>query len=333
MTKIKLIGDLFRVYFLYQEYFYIELLRDITKEDFTILSRKSNALDFILNDDPLKNWELDQEYPHKAKFIIKLTLADELDKVIKCETGTTLRATLNNKTQGIFTPCSRGLNINFNYKGCSSDQSRNKKLQKVREKLILKIKESHKNKEEECYKSQIQTIRDDIDYINNTYNSNISHNTMNSYKLHEVILAKNKRTKEIDTIREKNKQIEQLKKEIEELSANVEIEYKEDFKKEITSWKEIPTETKRSTYSIVAASKSPIGVPTLDITPKLFIVTGPDLISFPVVPSKRTKESSKAILGPLTSPKVEGFVHDKTPVPSVVRNSPGEPVSTGSVRV
>ena len=85
MDKTITVCDLFKVYFLWGKYYYIELLRPLESKDFIILSPLSNSIQFIKD----SNWFYEKSNKHrsngneydlvyKAKFEIQLRYKDEL---------------------------------------------------------------------------------------------------------------------------------------------------------------------------------------------------------------------------------------------------------------
>ena len=86
--KTVVLGDLFKVYFLWDRHFYIELLRPLESRDFTVLHQEGNAIHFIKDSD----WFYTHTYSHRANgdkynLVHKATLSIQLsykDELIAC---------------------------------------------------------------------------------------------------------------------------------------------------------------------------------------------------------------------------------------------------------
>ena len=254
MEKVIKVCDLFQVYFIWDSYFYIELLRPLEERDFTVLSTTDNSIRFISDND----WSFNLDYKLnscgsrsnlviKAHYAIVFNYKEELESCIRANIKEVDNKQLMDMFANLYNKYTATLHVNYNYGGCVNKESRDKKDAKALKELKdIVLGDRGKNKVSSLYSSTIEKINQKFGYYNTEYYDKVRYAIRDDIEFHNSIRSKysDESKKLVDEIENRREKIKELEKEIEKLVVVVGEEHKEIMSKEISEMSYIPSSVK-----------------------------------------------------------------------------------------
>lgn len=252
MKTILIGGDrpLFKVYIIWNSYFYLELLRPMERLDFSVIGGPINSLDFITGD----SWVYDLEYKLnsngsksslvcKSKYTIQFNYREELmESLLPYLDKKKLTDMLDNLYECFFT----GSHVSYNYVGCSSNESRDKKDKLSLEKLREINRTSGETRISKLYEKSMEKLVKSIEYYNSDYHDRVRYAFRDNSDFHDDIRRRysEESNRLVDEIESKRLIVSGLVEEIEKLSKVVGDEHKSIMKENVMSMTDIPLKLK-----------------------------------------------------------------------------------------
>lgn len=268
-TTSVMIGDLFKVYFLWERYYFLELLRPLETKDFVVLSPEQQSLRFIKDNDwfyelsSMTRSDGAKTHPvYKAKYKIQFRYSEEikecLSKGLKYPHTNSETLSLDN----LFENYLAGLHIKFSYGGCPDKDSRDKKDKKVLEELQVMVEgQDGISKLTDLYKNSIEKTINKINRLNGSYSDELVRAVKNNLEYHKGFSVKysEKIRNVITDINDKRDLIKNLENEIAELALMVNVEHKDLLLKDVNGWDNTPSDVKER-LSIVIKDIEMVGL-------------------------------------------------------------------------
>jgi hypothetical protein len=175
-TSIVKIGDLLKVYFLFEKYYFLELVRPLERRDFIVLSPEQQSLRFIKDSDwfyELKskrrsNFDL-YDLMYKAKYEIKFRYEDELRECIKQGLNGKDIATYHADIfYSFFDLYQCSMFIKYDYNDCPTQDSRDTENKRILECLQKRVDSLEGlQKIDKLYTKAIKQLGKKINLLNN----------------------------------------------------------------------------------------------------------------------------------------------------------------------
>ncbi len=251
MEKIVEIDGLFKVYFLWEKFFYIELLRPLDRTDFDYITDTPQSVRFLKDSEWFYRLKLKTKSDgtiyspvYKANQIIKLKHQDLLTSTLQdnLTNGSNSKGEIKDALGSLFSYHKCGLHISFNYSGCPDNDSRSRKNSRILSELETMVSSKGENKISSMFSKAIEKITKQIEYYNLNYinemksavteNSNF-HNDIKSEYSSRVVTV-------VDTIVSKRSEISRLENEIKSVENIVETEHKRLVNDSINGWTDLP---------------------------------------------------------------------------------------------
>lgn len=249
-----IINDLFKVYFLWGKHYYIELLRPLESKDFINLSPIEQSIQFIKED----SWFYERTFKNKsngdqceinyeAKFKIQLGYKDELFKCISKGLKGSTPTQVTDSLDTFFSPYSTGLYTKYDYRGCNSKESRDKKNKNKLNELENKIKNRGDSKVSTLYSRAIDDLTNKFSNHGNIYKNEVVSSITNNSEYHNELLHTHfseEKLEVVSSIVSKREEIKKLEAEIKADAKIVSDLYSDVLSSEIDSWDDIPSAVK-----------------------------------------------------------------------------------------
>jgi len=247
------IGGLFKVYFLWKQYYYIELLRPLESKDFVLVSPIEQSISFIKDKG---NWFYELSFKHrsngskydlvyKAKQSYQLRYKEELINGI-CNHIDKSHGEIRNSLESIFSLYHSKFHIKYDYKGCPNQDSQYKKDERILQELMVKVENDGEKKLSYMYEKAFQEVENKINFHNTPFLDNVKRAVKDNEEYHDNIRKKydEKNLAVVDAIEQKRLEISKLKNEIKELEVSVQEHHRELVGESINSWDDFPQAVK-----------------------------------------------------------------------------------------
>ena len=253
-TSSTMVGDLFKVYFLWDSYYFLELVRPLETKDFVVLSPEQQSHRFIKESDWF--YELESKYHsngskydlmYKAKYEIKFKYEQEIRDCLLQGLKNPLSNSESLSLHNLFDKYHAGLHIKFMFSGCVGQDGRDKKNKKVLEELKQKVEGNEGVvKVDSLYTRAIEELTNKINRLNGSYSDELVRAVRSNVEYHKGFSEKysEKIKGVINAINEKRDMIKNLEIEVIELALQVDVEHKDLLLKDVNGWDNTPSDVK-----------------------------------------------------------------------------------------
>ena len=250
-----IINDLLKVHFLWGKHIYIELLRPLESKDFLILSPIEQSIQFIKDDSwyyekSFKNKSNgDQKEPvYKAKFRLQLRYRDELlECVSKGLKGSSTLGELTDSLNALFYHYTTGIHNKYDYRGCVTKDSRDKKDKKILNEVKVMVEHSGESKVSTLYDRAIDETTNKFSFYGKNYENEVVSSITNNVEYHNELLHTHFSEEKLEVVSSIVSKREEIKRLTAEINADAELVndfYSNVLSSEIDSWDDVPQAVK-----------------------------------------------------------------------------------------
>ncbi len=253
--SFEVIGDLFKIYFVWNKHFYIELMRPLERRDFKVVRKDGNASDFIMG----HSWHVSPKYKiksdgskydtsYEASYTIHLAYKDEIFKCIKEHLKENFsNASLITSLHSLFDEHTQGMFHAYNYRGCPSHGHKVAKDKATLDEFMNILEsEEGSNKIGQLFDRSIDLVISRISYVNQTYYDSVRYALRDNESYHEDIRRKysDVSKEKLSSIEAKRELIASLKEEVDLLSKDIGEEHKSLLRESLANMDDLPREIK-----------------------------------------------------------------------------------------
>lgn len=249
--SFEVIGDLFKIYFVWDKHFYLELLRPLERRDFRVVRPDGNASDFILG----HSWQVSPKYKiksdgskydtsYEASYTIHLAYKDEIFKCLKEHLKENFsNASLLSSLHSIFDKNTQRMYHAYNYKGCPTHDHKVEKDKATLDEFmnILESEEGSK-KIDHLFNRGFDHVKNKIFAVNQTYYDSVRYALRDNESYHDDIRRKysDVSKEKLSIIESKRELIASLKEEVDLLCKDIGEEHKSLLKESLSNMNDLP---------------------------------------------------------------------------------------------